>query len=126
MNEERAMDDAAMRTELEYLRLRCGILEQVDRDMFGRGVPAGAACGRAEEAFGASRDTWRWSVLLGVLARRGREALARWGAEAAAVRSWMESEDFAALPVRVREQVERDWRAGTGGGDPASPPREIR
>ena len=109
MSEERAMDDAAMRTELEYLRLRCGILEQVDRDMFG-----------------ASRDTWRWSVLLGVLARRGREALARWGSEAEAVRSWMESEDFAALPERVREQVERDWREGAGGGDPASPPREIR
>lgn len=125
MSEGRAMDGAAV-AELEYLRLRCDILEQVDRDMFGRGLAAGAACGRADEAFAASRNVWRWSVLLGVLARRDRDALVRWGEEAEAVRSWMESEDFAALPERVREQAERDWRAGSGSGASASPPGEIR
>lgn len=121
MNEKRAMD-GAVAAELEYLRLRCGILEQVDRDMFGRGMDAGAACGRAEEAYGASPDAWRWSVLLGVMGRRGRKALARWGMEAAAVRAWTESEEFAALPKRVREQVERDWQvAATPGSFPAAP-----
>ena len=62
MSEERAMD-GTVAAELEYLRLRCGILEQVDRDMYGRGLAAGAACGRADEAFGAARDTWRWSAI---------------------------------------------------------------
>lgn len=104
--------DAVERAEMEYLRLRCGILDQVDRDMFGAGMPAGAACGRADEAFGAARDVWRWSVLLGVMGCRDRDGLGRWVEESAAVRRWMESEEYAALPSRVREWVERDWRQG--------------
>lgn len=109
MSEERAMDGATT-AELEYLRLRSDMLEQVDRDMFGRGMAAGAACGRADEAFGAARDALRRSILLGVLGRRDRKALARWEDECAAVRRWVESAEFAALPQCVREWVERDLR----------------
>lgn len=105
------MDGAAV-AELEYLRLRCDILEQVDRDMFGRGLAAGAACGRADEAFSGNRHRmWAKCILLGVLGRRDREALPRWEEEREEVRLWMEGEEFAGLPRGVRERMERDLKA---------------
>lgn len=111
MSEGRAMDGAAV-AELEYLRLRCGILEQVDRDMFGRGMAAGAACGRADEAFSGDRHRmWAKCILLGILGRRDREALARWEKEREEVRSWMDGEEFTGLPRGVRERMERDLKA---------------
>lgn len=105
--------DGTMAAETDYLRLRCGILDQIDRDMYRHRMSAASACGRAEEAFGIAgteRREWTWSVLLGVLALRDPSALPRWAEEAAAVRRWMESEAFAALPQRVREWAERDSR----------------
>ena len=102
-------DTAAL--ELEYLRLRCGILEQVDRDMFSRGMTCGAACDRAGEAFaGSERRIWVESILAGILARRDPEVAARRSAEAEAIRRWMAGEEFAALPPRVREWMGRDAR----------------
>lgn len=104
-------DTAALAEETEYLRLRCGILEQVDRDMFGRGMAAGAACGRAGEAFsGGGHRIWTLGVLTGILARRDTVALARWKPEADEVRRWMAGGEFAALPPRVREWMDRDAR----------------
>ena len=106
-----ANDMAALAVESEYLRLRCGILEQVDRDMFGRGMAAGAACARADEAFsGAGRRGWALSVLTGILARRDAVALARWKPETDEVRRWMAGEEYVALPLRVREWISRDTR----------------
>lgn len=107
---------AELAVEAEYLRLRCGILEQVDRDMFGRGLAAGAACDRAGEAFsGAERPMWVDSILAGILARRDPEASARRSAEAESIRRWMAGGEFAALPPRVREWMGRDARlAGLG------------
>jgi hypothetical protein len=106
-----AKDTAALAEEAEYLRLRCGILEQVDRDMFGRGMAVGAACGRAAEAFsGGERRMWTLGVLTGILARRDEAVLARWKPEADEVRRWMAGGEFAALPPRVREWMGRDAR----------------
>ncbi|MBP5786560.1 MAG: hypothetical protein J6Y19_01900 [Kiritimatiellae bacterium] len=118
-----ANDTAALAQEAEYLRLRCGILEQVDRDMFGRGMAAGAACRRAEEAFsGERRRIWTIGVLTGILARRDAAALARWKPEADEVRHWLAGGEFAALPPRVREWIGRDARlveriSGEGGAE---------
>lgn len=104
-------DTAALAEEAEYLRLRCGISEQVDRDMFGRGMAAGAACRRAEEAFsGERRRMWTIGVLTGILARRDAAALARWKHETDEVRRWMGGGESAALPPRVREWMGRDAR----------------
>lgn len=108
MNKERATDGTSA-TELDYLRLRCDILEQVDRDMFGRGMSAGAACGRADEAFsGDKHRMWAKCILLGVLGRRDRDALLRWEEERDEVRQWMAGEEFSGLPKGVREWMERD------------------
>jgi hypothetical protein len=118
-----AKDTAALAEEAEYLRLRCGILEQVDRDMFGRGMAAGAACGRAAEAFsGETRRMWTLGVLTGILARRDAAALERWKPEADEVWRWMAGGEFAALPPRVREWMGRDARLvermiGGGGAE---------
>lgn len=119
-----ANDTAVLKVETEYLRLRCGILEQVDRDMFGRGMAAGAACARADEAFsGAGRRGWALSVLTGILARRDAGALAKWRSESDEVRRWMAGEEFKALPLRVREWISRDERrvesilGAAGGGE---------
>lgn len=110
MSEGRAMDGAAV-AELEYLRLRCDILEQVDRDMYGRGMAAGAACGRADEAFSGGRHRmWAKCILLGVLGRRDREALARWKEEREEAKKWMAGEEFAGLPRGVKERIERDLK----------------
>lgn len=104
-------DTVALAEETEYLRLRCGILEQVDRDMFGRGMAAGAACGRAGEAFSrGGHRIWTLGVLTGILARRDAAALARWKPEADEVRRWMAGGESAALPPRLREWMERDAR----------------
>jgi hypothetical protein len=104
------MDEATV-SELEYLRLRCDILEQVDRDMFGRGLAAGAACGRAAEAFSGDKHVvWAKCILLGVLGRRDREALPRWKEEREEVKKWMEGEEFAGLPRGVKERIGRDSR----------------
>lgn len=92
----------------EYLRLRCGMLDLIDGEMFGRGLAAGAACGAAEEAFGAARrPEWVRSIVLGVLARRDAEALARRAGELAEAERWVAS---AELPGTLREWVERDLR----------------
>lgn len=92
----------------EYLRMRCGMLDQIDGDMYGRGLAAGAACGAAEEAYGAaSRPDWVRSIVLGVLARRDPAALARRGDELAEAEKWAAS---AELPGTLREWVERDLR----------------
>ena len=92
----------------EYLRMRCGMLDQIDGDMYGRGLAAGAACGAAEEAYGAApHPEWVRSIVLGVLARRDPEALDRRAEELGEAERWVAS---AELPVTVREWVERDLR----------------
>lgn len=110
-----AKDTAALAEETEYLRLRCGILEQVDRDMFGRGMTAGAACARAAESFsGEGRRIWLLSILTGILARRDATALARWAPEADEVHRWMAGGGEAALPWRIREWMGRDAQLTQG------------
>lgn len=97
----------------EYLRLRCGVLDQFDSDMFGRGLSAGAAYGRAEEAFAgaaAERPEWVASILLGALARRDRAAAARHAADAESLATWAAGEEFASLPRTIREWIGRDLR----------------
>ena len=96
-----------------YLRLRCGILDQFDGDMFGGGMAAGAAFGRAEEAFAgaaAEHPEWVRSILLGTLARRDRAAAARHAEEAAELARWTEGAEFGALPATVKEWIRRDLR----------------
>lgn len=111
--ESKAMAELAV--EAEYLRLRCGILEQVDRDMFGRGLAAGAACDRAAEAFsGSDRRMWVRGILAGILARRNPEASASRPEKAEEFRRWMAGGEFAALPPRVREWMGRDMRVAEG------------
>ena len=108
-----AKDMSAESVIAEYLRLRCDILDQFDADMFGRGLSAGAVCGRAEEAFtGAAEERLEWvaSILLGTLARRDRAAAARHAAEAENIARWVAGEEFAALPSTVREWIRRDLR----------------
>lgn len=97
----------------EYLRLRCGIFDQFDSDMFGLGLSVGAAYGRVEEAFAGAaeeRPEWVASILLGTLARRDRAAAARHAAEAENIARWVAGEEFAALPSTVREWIRRDLR----------------
>ncbi len=122
-----ANDTTAVAVETEYLRLRCGILEQVDRDMFGRGMAAGAACGRADESFsGAGRRIWALSILTGILARRDAVSLSRWKPETEEVRRWMAGGEFRSMPLSVREWISRDARrvevisGGAGVGKEAS------
>lgn len=104
------MDEATL-AELEYLRLRCDILEQVDRDMFGRKMAAGAACARADEAFSGDRHgAWAKCILLGILGKRDRDALSRRGEDREEAKAWMEGEEFAGLPREVKERIERDLR----------------
>lgn len=116
-----AVDGTAETVAAAYLRLRCDILDQFDGDMFGRGMAAGAAYGRAEEAFAgvaAAHPEWVRSILLGTLARRDRAAAARHAAEAEGVKRWAAGEAFGALPVVVREWVRRDMRqVEAAGGD---------
>ena len=104
---------AAEAVAAEYFRLRCGILDQFDGDMFGRGLAAGAAYGRAEEAFAGAaeaRPEWVRSILLGTLARRDRTAAARYAADAEGLARWTEGADFEALPATVKEWIRRDLR----------------
>ena len=116
------MEAANMEAEAvtaEYLRLRCGVLDQFDGDMFGRGLSAGAAYGRAEEAFAgaaAERPEWVASLLLGTLARRDRTAAARHVADAESLARWAAGDEFAALPPAIREWIRRDLRQMEAAG----------
>ena len=108
-----AKDVAAESVTAEYLRLRCDILDQFDGDMFTRGLSAGAACGRAEEAFTdalAAHPEWLQTILLGTLARRDRASAVRHAAAAESLAEWAASDAFASLPPTVREWIRRDLR----------------
>lgn len=108
-----AKDGTAESVTAKYLSLRCDILDQFDADMFTRGLSAGAAHGRAEEAFAeamSAHPEWVRSILLGILARRDRAAAARHAADAEGLAQWAASDAFASLPPTVREWLRRDLR----------------
>ena len=108
-----AKNEAAEALTAEYLRLRCDILDQFDADMFTRGLSAGAAYGRAEEAFAealAARPEWTRAILLAILARRDPAAAARPASDASGLTEWTSSPAFFALPPTVQEWLHRDLR----------------
>ncbi len=109
MDSDRQDRTAAVDAETaEYLRLRCGMLDLIDAEMYGHGLAAGAACGAAEEAYAAARrPEWVRCIVLGVLARRDAAALARRTEELAEAERWLAE---ASLPTALREWTERDLR----------------
>lgn len=114
-----AKNEAAEALTAEYLRLRCDILDQFDADMFTRGLSAGAAYGRAEEAFTealSARPEWTRTILLSTLARRDPAAAARHAPDAQGLPQWTATPAFAALPPTIQEWLRRDLRQLSASG----------